>query len=113
MGGLMKTCDLYGQKIDAYTPTELEALKHHGAIAQNIWFQAWKEQGGQDQGTCTGGKGLRVWYLAKGKRKPVEVSISRCDWVQGNVSAQRSKDPAIQYLEDKGIKVNYYDGWMD
>ena len=109
----MKTCDLYGQKIDAYTPTELESLKHHGAIAQNLWFQKWVEQGGQDQGTCTGGKGLKVWYVAKGKRKPQEVAISRCDWVQGNLSAQRSKDPAIQYLEDKGIKVTYYDGWMD
>ena len=109
----MKTCDLYGQKIDAYTPTELESLKHHGSIAQNLWFQAWKTQGGNDSGTCTGGKALQVWYLAKGKRKPVKVAISRCDWVQGNVSAQRSKDPAIQYLEDKGIKVNYYDGWMD
>ena len=109
----MKTCDLYGQKIEAYTPTELEALKHHGAIAQNLWFQAWKEQGGHDLGTCTGGKALKVWYVGKGKRKPVEVSISRCDWVQGNVSAQRTKHEAIQYLEDKGIKVNYYDGWMD
>jgi hypothetical protein len=109
----MKTCDLYGQKIEAYTPTELEALKHHGAIAQNIWYQNWKASGADDSGTCTGGKGLRVWYIGKGKRKPVEVSISRCDWVQGNLSAQRSKDLAIQYLEDKGIKVTYYDGWMD
>jgi hypothetical protein len=109
----MKTCDLYGQLIEAYTPTELEALKNHGAIAQNIWFQNWKEQGAQDQGTCTGGKGLRVWYLGKGKKKPSELTITRCDWVQGNVSAQRSKDPAIQYLKDKGIFATYNDGWMD
>jgi protein tyrosine phosphatase len=109
----MKTCDLYGQKIEAYTPTELESLKHHGAIAQNIWYQAWKDQGAQDNGTCTGGKGLRVWYIPKGKRKPQEVAISRCDWVQGNISASRSKDPALRYLEDKGINAFYYDGWMD
>jgi len=109
----MKTCNTYNGTIEAYTPTELEALKHHGAIAQNIWYQAWKEQGAEDHGTCTGGKALQVWYIGKGKRKPVQVAVSRCDWVQGNVSAQRSKDPAIQYLEDKGISVNYYDGWMD
>ena len=109
----MKTCDLYGQKIEAYTPTELEALKHHGAIAQNLWFQEWKEAGAQDQGTCTGGKGLRVWYLPKGKRKPQEVAISRCDWVQGNISAQRTVKPAIDYLTAKGINPFYYDGWMD
>lgn len=109
----MKTCDLYGKKIEAYTPTELEALKHHGAIAQNLWYQEWKAQGSQDNGTCTGGKGLQVWYLAKGKRKPVEVSISRCDWVQGNISASRAVKPALEYLEDKGISAIYNDGWMD
>lgn len=109
----MKTCDLYGKQINAYTPTELESLKHHGAIAQNLWFQEWKAQGSQDQGTCTGGKSLRVWYLAKGKRKPVEVAISRCDWVQGNLSASKSKGQAMDYLENKGIFVEYYDGWMD
>lgn len=109
----MKTCDLYGSKIEAYTPTELEALKHHGAIAQNIWFQEWKRQGAQDNGTCTGGKGLRVWYIPKGKRKPQEVTIGRCDWVQGNLSAQRSVKAGIDYLTAKGIKVFYNDGWMD
>lgn len=109
----MKTCTLYDSTIEAYTPTELESLKHHGAIAQNLWYQEWREQGGDDSGTCTGGKALQVWYVGKGKRKPVQVAISRCDWVQGNISAQRSKDSAIQYLEDKGIKVTYYDGWMD
>lgn len=109
----MKTCDLYGQKIEAYTPTELESLKHHGAIAQNIWYQNWKDQGGHDVGTCTGGKGLRVWYLGKGKRKPVEMTITRCDWVQGNLSASASVKPAIKYLKDQGINATYYDGWMD
>jgi hypothetical protein len=109
----MKTCDLYGKKIEAYTPTELEALKHHGEIAQNLWFQKWKEQGSDDAGTCTGGKALKVWYIGKGKRKPVQVAISRCDWVQGNLSAQRSRDPATQYLEGKGINAFYDDGWMD
>lgn len=109
----MKTCDLYGQKIEAYTPTELEALKHHGAIAGNIWLEQWQYQGAQDLGTCTGGKGLQVWYCAKGKRKPQKLTITRCDWVQGNVSAQRSKDNALAYLESKGIKAEYNDGWMD
>jgi len=33
--------------------------------------------------------------------------------VQGNISASRSKDPALRYLEDKGINAFYYDGWMD
>ena len=109
----MKTCDLYGQLIEAYTTTELQNLKHHGDIAKNIWYQAWKDQGGKDEGTCTGGKGLQVWYLDKGKRKPVQVKITRCDWVQGNVSAQRSKAPALDYLERHGIIASYDDGWMD
>ena len=109
----MKTIDLYGEKIEAYTPTEAEALRAHGAIAQNLWFQEWKEQGGQDVGSCCGGKSLRVWYLDKGKRKPIELPIARCGWVQGNLSASRSVKPAIDYLASKGIKANYFDGWLD
>ena len=49
----------------------------------------------------------------KGKRKPVQVKIARCDWVQGNISAQRSKAPALDYLERHGIIASYDDGWMD
>jgi hypothetical protein len=113
MGELMKTLDIYGQKIEAYTPTEKEALRAHGEIAQNIWFREWKDQGSHDLGTCTSGKSLRVWYLEKGKRKPMEISISRCGWVQGNISASRSVKPAIEYLASKGIKADYFDGWMD
>jgi hypothetical protein len=41
------------------------------------------------------------------------LTITRCDWVQGNVSAQRSKDNALLYLESKGISATYNDGWMD
>jgi len=109
----MKTCNTYNGTIEAYTPTELESLKTHGAIAGDIWLEQWKHQGAQDLGTCTGGKGFWVWYVGKGKRKPQELTITRCDWVQGNVSAQRSKDNALAYLESKGIKAQYYDGWMD
>jgi hypothetical protein len=109
----MKTCKTWNGTIEAYTPTELESLKHHGAIAQNLWYQEWKAQGEDDNGTCTGGKALQIWFVGKGKRKPVQIAICRCDWVQGNISASRSKDPALEYLEGKGINATYYDGWMD
>ena len=109
----MKTIDLYGQTIEAYTPTELESLKTHGKIAGGIWFEQWQYQGSRDEGTCTGGKGLQVWYVGKGKRKPELLTITKCEWVQGNVSAQRSKDNALNYIESNGIKATYYDGWMD
>jgi len=109
----MKTCKTWNGTIEAYTPTELESLKTHGQIAGGIWFEQWQYQGSKDEGTCTGGKGLQVWYVGKGKRKPELLTITRCDWVQGNVSAQRSKDNALSYLESKGIKATYNDGWMD
>lgn len=109
----MKTCNLYGQTIEAYTPKELDSLKHHGAIAGDIWSNAWLVTGAEDRGTCTGGKGLRVWYLDKGKRKPMEMTITRCNWVQGNLSASRSVKPALDYLKEYGIEAEYYDGWMD
>jgi hypothetical protein len=109
----MKTCKTYNGTIEAYTPTELESLKTHGAIAEQLWLEQWKYQGAEDQGTCTGGKGLQVWYVGKGKRIPQKLTISRCDWVQGNVSAQRSKENALNYLKSKGISADYNDGWMD
>jgi hypothetical protein len=109
----MKTCDLYGTKIEAYTPTELESLRTHGKIAEDIWFNEWQRQGEPDGGTCCGGKAIRVWYVGKGKRLPVETSISRCGWVQGNIPASDSVAPALEYLKAKGINAEYYDGWMD
>jgi hypothetical protein len=109
----MKTCNTWNGTIEAYTPTELESLKTHGQIAGGIWFEQWQYQGAKDEGTCTSGKGLQVWYVGKGKRKPELLTITPCDWVQGNVSAQRSKDNALNYLESKGINATYNDGWMD
>lgn len=109
----MKICDLYGQKVNAYTPTELESLRTHGKYAEDLWYLEWQKQGAQTGGTCCGGKALRVWYVGKGKRKPVEMSISRCGWVQGNLPASASVEPALNYLKSKGINAEYYDGWMD
>ena len=41
------------------------------------------------------------------------VNIVSCSWVQGNISASRSVEPALKYLRSKGIDCNYNDGWMD
>jgi len=109
----MKTCDLYGRKIEAYTPTELEALRHHGKVARDLWLREWERQGQEDNGTCCMGKGLNVWFIGKGKRKPEELKITRCDWVQGNLSASRSVKPALDYLKEHGITAIYDDGVMD
>jgi hypothetical protein len=109
----MKTISLYDQIIDAYQPQELDLLKEHGAEAARLWFEEWQKQGAADQGTCCGGKSLRVWYLDKGKRKPMEMTITRCNWVQGNLSASASVQPALDYLKEQGIEAEYYDGWMD
>jgi len=109
----MKTCNTYTGTIEAYTPTELEALRTHGKIAEELWFSEWQRQGENNGGTCCGGKAIQVWYVGKGKRKPSKLSISRCNWVQGNTPASSSVEPALDYLKSKGIDADYYDGWMD
>ena len=44
----MKTCKTYNGTIEAYTPTELESLKTHGAIAEQLWLEQWKYQGAEE-----------------------------------------------------------------
>lgn len=109
----MKTISIYDQTITAYQPKDLERLRKHGDEASELWYSEWHKQGSNDNGTCCGGKAIRVWYLDKGKRIPTEKAIVRCTWVQGNTSASQSVKPALDYLKAQGIEAEYYDGWMD
>jgi len=110
----MKQVELYqGKIVNAYTFAELELLVNAGREAQNLWYEEWQNLGSKDEGTCCGGKSIRVYFIPKGKRKVEEMPIAACGWVQGNVSAAKSVAPALAYLAQKGIQAEYYDGWMD
>ena len=110
----MKKVEIWaGKVVNAYTFVELELLCTVGKKAQDLWYEEWKNQGGKDEGTCCGGKAIRVYFIPKGKRKVEEVPIAACSWVQGNISASKSVAPALAYLAQMGIEAEYYDGWMD
>jgi hypothetical protein len=82
--------------------------------AQEIWYQEWVRQGKKDHGTCCGGKGLEIRYIAKGKRIADWVNVVNCTWVQGNIAAYDAHAPALEYLKEYGdIEARYNDGWMD
>jgi len=53
--------------------------------------------------------------VSRGQRYARPTLIAECDWIQGNVSAQESKDDAIGYLAGYfgGVEVWYSDGYMD
>ena len=100
--------------INAYQDVDLQHASKVIAAAKDIWYQEWVKSGIGDQGTCCGGKAIRVYYLGKGKRKPIEKSIVYCDFVQGNVAAARTVQPALDFLQSNNVvNAEYYDGWMD
>jgi hypothetical protein len=91
--------------------------ENHGTFqkAQSIWHTAWLEAGAEDHGTCCGGKGIEAWYVGPRKRSAELVNVVACSWVQGNLSAARTVDSALEYLrrELPEVEFRYNDGWMD
>lgn len=99
--------------VDAYEKADLDKLQSVFVEAARAWEQEWIAQGKDDDGTCTGGKGLQIWFAAPRKRSASLLTVVRAPPVQGNTSAQRSKNAALAVLADAGVKATYYDGWMD
>jgi len=90
-----------------------EAIKI-GEQAGEKWYQKWADLGEKDTGSCCGGKGIKAWFRGKGKRYATEIFIVRCDWVQGNISAQESKDDALEYVKEYLADNAFYDdGYMN
>jgi len=104
----------HGEPIMAYQDADLDKLATVIAHAAMLWHAEWKKQGGEDKGTCCGGKGIKVPYIGPRKRNYEYKNIIDCSWVQGNLSAQASVAPALEFLKEQGIEAaTYNDGWMD
>jgi hypothetical protein len=70
---------------------------------------------------------IKIERQAKGIRYARPTFIAQCDWIQGSVSAQASKDEALAYIAQliaeiiegylagyfEGVEVWYSDGYMD
>ncbi len=81
------------------------------AVAVSIWDEEWKKQGSKDEGTCCGGKGIKL-------DGNIYANFVNCEIDgpprQGNVSAYQSVGPALKFIKENGYpKAEYYDGWMD
>ena len=101
-------------KVNAYEHSDLMEKQLEVNYAFKIWYDTWKTQGGQDVGSCCGGKGISIPFIAKGKRIAEWVNIVKCNFVQGNIAAQESVADALTYLQDNGFPdAIYNDGWMD
>lgn len=100
-------------KVEAYTNGDLADLQPVFKRAEAAWLAEWRAQGSKDEGTCTGGKGFEVWYCGPKKRTAERQLVVRCDFVQGNSSAQQSKHAALVVLQEAGVQAHYTDGWMD
>ena len=63
----------YGEPIMAYQDADLDELAVVIAHAAMLWHAEWKKQGGEDKGTCCGGKGIQG---------PVHRSTQAELWIQ-------------------------------
>ena len=113
----MKTVPKYelkGEKVVAYEKADIENLAPALKEAHNVWCHEWERQGAGDKGSCVGGNGLTVWYLAPGKRTAKPLIVVRPPPTQGCLSQETSMDAAIAYLRDHhDINVEYTPGRMD
>jgi hypothetical protein len=98
--------------VNAYQREDIQSLRHFITHAENLWYDEWVKQGSKEEGTCCGGKGISVWFIGPRKRSAEPRNIIACRWVQGNLSASRSVQPALDYLKECGIEAEYNDGWM-
>jgi hypothetical protein len=101
------------ESVLAYEDSDLMRVRAVFQAAESKWYDEWVDQGSTDEGTCCGGKGIQVWHVKKGSRVAKRRTVISAPPVQGNVSAARSKDGALNYLKEHGIDAYYYDGWMD
>ena len=110
----MKEVEIWaGKKVMAYQDADLVDKMPILAAAEQIWYQEWIKSGVGDVGSCCGGKGIQVYYIGKGKRNYSQKIVVPCSFVQGNVAAQVSVKPVLEFLAKNGINGSYYDGWMD
>jgi hypothetical protein len=113
----MKTIEKYykgsNDFVNAYEKKDLEKLTEIFQEATSIWYGEWLEQGKKDDGSCCGGKGLEVYYIAPRCRSAKPINIVKCNWVQGNISAYKSSGKALDFLKKNNIEATYNDGWLD
>ena len=99
--------------VNAYQRQDLLKLNWIIDLAKYRWHEDWLIQGKPDDGSCCVGKGINVWYLGPRKRFAVPAKIIRCDWVQGNMAAQKTVKGALAFLKKHGVECSYDDGAMD
>ncbi len=100
-------------RVLALQKADLESLAPIFSEAREAWLAEWRRQGATDEGTCCGGKGIRVWYVGPRKRIAKRLLVVESPGCQGNLSASRSSRPALEILRASHIECQYYDGWMD
>lgn len=110
---MKKVKNYAGNLVNAYQIDDLIKNAPLFAAAESIWYDSWLKSGMGDVGTCCGGKGIQVYYIAKRCRKLSQKIVVPCSFVQGNVAASVSVKPALEFLKNNGIEASYYDGWMD
>jgi hypothetical protein len=101
------------ERVSAYDAKDMDFLTDSAKAAEQIWLNEWIKQGSSDHGTCCGGKGIEIWFVGPRQRVAKTRNLVHCSWVQGNLSASRSVQPAIDFLKSRGIECRYNDGWMD
>jgi hypothetical protein len=101
------------ETVEAYEQADINRIRPILREAKRLWDSEWELQGATDEGSCCGGKGIEIWIRAPRKRSAEPRNVISSPPVQGNISAQRSVKPALEYLAQNGIEATYNDGWVD
>jgi len=48
--------------VEAYQPADIDKLTSILKFSEKLWYDEWVAQGSKDEGSCTGGKGIQVWF---------------------------------------------------
>jgi hypothetical protein len=119
-GGEMRAIQSDWGKKEGYEPTlcyekkDLENFYLAFVTAEKIWNKEWESLGRKQEGCCCVGKGITVQYVRpRGRTAIYNYRVVPCPPTQGNISAQESVGPALEFLEKKGVKCRYFDGYMN
>ena len=98
--------------VEAYEQADIDRIRPILLEAKRLWDSEWESQGATDEGTCCGGIGIEIWVRAPRKRSAKPCNVIYGPPCQGNISAQSSVTPALEYLRKNGIDAQYNDGWV-
>lgn len=105
-----------------YRECDRKRLEECGILAQLIWDRLADKYmkdnprpGIECWGSCVIGEGFYVYFIPKGKRKPIKMFLCTASGAAfcGSIPWENSKDEVAEYIKSNGIEAYFTYGRMD